>query len=200
MSVTLLPSPAHRDAPRRPVPDEALIARVAAGDLAAFGLLFDRHRPTALALAARICGPALAEEAVQDAFLQISRAAQTYVPALGSARTWMLGIVRLRAIDAWRRDDRHLRRRVDADRLETLHDDDELEITVQRRDEARTVRALLNALPSEQARVITMAYFQQLTHEEIARRLSLPVGTVKGRIRLGLGKLRAPMSARPAAV
>jgi RNA polymerase sigma-70 factor (ECF subfamily) len=173
--------------------DEQLMANVVAGDIRAFETLFARHRRSAHAVAARICGPALAEEAVQDAFLQISRAAGSYEPALGTVRTWVLGIVRLRAIDTRRRDDRHSRRRVDVERLESLADDSELETTVALRDEARTVRELLERLPVEQARAIRMAYFGQLTHQEIARRLGVPLGTVKGRIRLGLLKLREPL-------
>jgi RNA polymerase sigma-70 factor (ECF subfamily) len=173
--------------------DQLLIARVATGDVGAFEALFARHRRSAHAVATRICGPGLAEEAVQDAFLQLSRAAANYQPALGTVRTWMLGIVRLRAIDARRRDERHSRRRIDVARLETLPDEWELETTVAARDEARTVRDLLGQLPADQARAIRMAYFGQLTHQEIARHLGVPLGTVKGRIRLGLLKLREPL-------
>ena len=169
------------------------MSRVAAGDTRAFEALFARHRSAATAVASRICGPALAEEAVQDAFLQISRAAGSYEPSIGTVRTWVLGIVRLRAIDTRRRDERHSRRRIDVERLESLPDDTELEASVARRDEARTVRELLERLPADQARAIRMAYFGQLTHQEIAGRLELPIGTVKGRIRLGLLKLREPL-------
>lgn len=182
------------------LPDKTLIRRVASGRPGAFEALFDRHRRSALSLAGRICGSSLAEEAVQEAFLQVSRGASSYTAELGSVRTWLLGIVRLRAIDARRRDDRHSRRRADTEWLDAVAEGDELEVTVLRRDAAREVRLLLGDLPAEQAHVLRLAYFHQLSHQEIAERLGLPVGTVKGRIRLGLGKLRAPLAATAAAV
>jgi RNA polymerase sigma-70 factor (ECF subfamily) len=179
---------------RLPISDAELIRLIATGHAPAFAAIFARHQRTAVAVATRICGPVLAEEAVQEAFLQISRAADTYRPERGSVRNWVLSIASSRAIDAFRRNARHAGRRADAEELDQLLSADEVEATVLGRDQARTVRSLLKTLPADQARVIAMAYFDQLTHTEIAHRTGLPVGTVKGRIRLGLAKLRPPLA------
>jgi RNA polymerase sigma-70 factor (ECF subfamily) len=184
-----------------PLPsDEELIRLVAAGHRSPFEVIFARHRRAALALAGSICGPALAEEAVQDAFFQVSRSAASYRPELGSARGWLLGIVRHRAIDAFRRDARHAKQRADAQELERLAARDEIAINLERRDDARIVRSLLGTLPENQRRIIAMAYFGELSHTEIAGAMGLPVGTVKGRIRLGLAKLREPLARSVSAV
>jgi RNA polymerase sigma-70 factor (ECF subfamily) len=155
--------------------------------------IFTRHRRGALALAVRICGSGLAEEAVQEAFLQVLRGTSAYRAQLGSVRNWMLGIVHHRAIDAVRRDARHAHRRAGAEELNLLPSAEQLDVMVERRHEARTVRAMLGFLPGDQARVIAMAYFGELSHTEIATLTGLPVGTVKSRIRLGLARLREPM-------
>jgi RNA polymerase sigma-70 factor (ECF subfamily) len=180
---------------RPSVSDSDLIGMLARGNTSALDTLISRHRRSALAIATNICGASLAEEAVQDAFLQVARASNRYRADVASGRNWVLGIVRLRAIDALRHDARHVRRRAAAEELDALCSTEELEAIVVQRDEARTVRSLLGALPVEQANIISMAYFDQLTHQEIARVTGLPVGTVKGRIRLGLAKLRQPMRA-----
>jgi RNA polymerase sigma-70 factor (ECF subfamily) len=157
--------------------------------------LVDRYHLSAVAFAARFCGVALAEDAVQDAFLSIWRASSTYRPEVASVRTWLLGVVRHRAIDALRRDARHTDRRADADLLELLLDPVQTEDTVIASDQACMVRVMLERLPPEQARVITLAYFDGLTHTQIARLTGVAPGTVKGRIRLGVAKLRQPLGA-----
>jgi RNA polymerase sigma-70 factor (ECF subfamily) len=157
--------------------------------------LVDRYHRPAVAFAGRVCGLALAEDAVQDAFLSIWRASSTYRPELASVRNWLLGIVRHRAIDAVRRDARHTNRRASADALDPLLDPVQTEDTVLASDQARTVRSMLQRLPPEQARTIRLAYFHGLTHTEIAHLTGLAPGTVKGRIRLGVAKLRQPLAA-----
>jgi RNA polymerase sigma-70 factor (ECF subfamily) len=157
--------------------------------------LVDRYHRSAVAVAARFCGVALAEDAVQDAFLSIWRASSTYRPELASVRNWLLGIVRHRAIDALRRDARHTNRRASADLLDALLDPVQIEDTVFASDQASMVRSMLQRLPPEQARVITLAYFDGLTHAQIAQRTGVAPGTVKGRIRLGVAKLRQPAPA-----
>lgn len=157
--------------------------------------LVDRYHRPAVAFAARFCGLALAEDAVQDAFLSIWRASSTYRPELASVHNWLLAIVRHRALDAARRDARHTTRRASADALDPLLDPVQTEDTVLATDQASTIRSMLQHLPPEQARIITLAYFDGLTHTEIAQVTGLAPGTVKGRIRLGVAKLRQPLAA-----
>lgn len=168
------------------------MARMRDGELAAFEVIYDRHSGVAYSLAYRICGtrPA-AEEVVQEAFLALWRSGARYDRTRGSVRTWVLGIVHNRAIDALRRSLVHERRRATDDGLEErLVSAERTETEVVHRDQAREIRAALEALPEEQARVIELAYFGGFTHTEIAELLGAPVGTVKGRMRLGLEKLR----------
>ena len=114
-----------------------------------------------------------------------------YEPARGSVRTWVLGIVHHRAIDGLRRNLVHQRRRASAEGIEEVHEAAErTDVEAARREEARSVRAAMDELPGEQLQVIELAYFGGFTHTQIAEMLEMPVGTVKGRMRLGLEKLR----------
>ena len=175
--------------------DEELMVRLSRGEAEAFDLIYERHADAAFSLAYRICGsrPA-AEEVAQDAFLALWRNGQRYEPSRGSVRNWILGIVHNRAIDSLRRAVRHDSRRAGdeglAERLVARERTDE---EAGRREEAGTMRTLLDDLPPEQRRVIELAYFAGFTHTEIADMLTIPVGTVKGRMRLGLEKLRLRM-------
>ena len=172
--------------------DEELMPLVQRGDPRAFELLYDRHGGAAFSLAYRMVGNRVtAEDITQEAFLSIWRSRQRYESARGSVRTWVLGIVHHRTIDALRRNLVHDRRRTDAEGVEEREQAPELtDVEAVRRDEARTVRTALDALPEEQTRVIRLAYFGGFTHTEIADMLEMPVGTVKGRMRLGLDKMR----------
>lgn len=158
----------------------------------AFEVIFDRHAGAAFSLAYRMCGRrAMAEDVVQEAFLSLWRSGARYERSRGSVRSWVLGVVHNRAIDAFRRelskDSRDLRESELAERMPgPLLTDTEVE----RRDDARQVRGALGELPADQRRVIELAYFGGFSHREIAEMLALPPGTVKGRMRLGLSKLR----------
>ncbi len=172
--------------------DEELMQLVYAGDTEAFEVVYDRHADVAYSLAHRICGQhMLAEDVVQEAFLSLWRSGARYDRSRGSVRSWILGIVHNRAIDGVRR------RRV-RDRGELLGEDIEARLVAPertdadyaRREDAREVRHALQALPPEQSRVIELAYFDGMTHVQIATLLDQPVGTVKGRMRLGLAKMR----------
>jgi RNA polymerase sigma-70 factor (ECF subfamily) len=165
---------------------------VQAGDAAAFAVIYDRHSGAAFSLVYRIVGRrAEAEDALQEAFLAVWRAGGRYDPARGSVRSWLLGIVHNRAIDAIRRASVHQRRRASDEGIdERLPAPGGTEAEVIRRMDAAHVRAALGALPAEQVRVIELAYFGGFTHTEIAGMLALPLGTVKARMRLGLQKLR----------
>lgn len=165
---------------------------VQSGDPQAFEVIYDRHGGAAFSLAYRIVGHrAGAEDVTQEAFLSIWRSRLRYEPGRGSVRTWVLGIVHNRAIDGLRRNLVHERRRASIEGIEERREAPErTDVEAARREEARTVRAALDTLPDEQKRTIELAYFGGFTHSQIAEMLELPVGTVKGRMRLGLEKLR----------
>jgi RNA polymerase sigma-70 factor (ECF subfamily) len=165
---------------------------VHAGEMPAFEVIFDRHVAVAYSLAHRVCGrPAMAEDAVQEAFVSLWRARDRYDPVRGSVRAWVLSAVRNRALDVVRREHAKAGRDVfddaSADRVPAP---ERTELEVERREEGRRISDALESLPSEQRQVIELAFFGGLTHSEIARSLSLPAGTVKGRMRLGLTRMR----------
>jgi RNA polymerase sigma-70 factor (ECF subfamily) len=172
--------------------DEDLMELVRRGEAPAFEVVYDRHSDAAFSLAYRILGArGPAEDAVQEAFLALWRSGGRFESGRGSLRTWILSIVHHRAIDALRRHVVHERRR-GGDELtaERQASGDLTDVEVARRDEARGVREALGGLPREQSRVIELAYFGGFTQAEIADMLETPLGTVKGRMRLGLGKMR----------
>jgi len=182
--------------------DEELMALVAKGQSRAFETIYERHGGAAFSLAYRMCGSrSLAEDVAQEAFLSIWRSGGRYDRARGSVRTWVLGIVHNRAIDTLRRTVVHERRRASDEGIEERFEARErTEVEAARREEASTIRGMLETLPDEQSRVIELAYFGGFTHAEIAEMLGAPIGTVKGRMRLGLEKLRgqlAPQGAMP---
>ena len=168
------------------------MALVHAGDARAFEVVFDRHVDAAFSLAYRMCGRrSIAEDIVQEAFLSLWRSRARYDRARGSVRSWILGVVRNRTIDWFRRDSVRTRRDVQADEaVGRLAADDDVAAEAQRLADARQLRQALGELPPDQRRVIELAYFGGFTHSQIADMLELPPGTVKGRMRLGLTKLR----------
>jgi RNA polymerase sigma-70 factor (ECF subfamily) len=174
--------------------DEEVMHLVQDGNPRAFELLYDRHGGAAFSLAYRMVGNrVIAEDISQDAFLSIWRSRKRYQADRGSVRTWVLGIVHHRAIDALRRNLVHERRRASAEGIEDRHEAPERERTdveAARREEARHVRDALGTLPDEQCRVVELAYFGGFSHSEISEMLETPIGTIKGRMRLGLDKLR----------
>jgi RNA polymerase sigma-70 factor, ECF subfamily len=185
----------HRLARRgdlRELADEDLMQLVRDGEARAFEVVFDRHAAASFSLAYRMCGRrAVAEDVVQEAFLSLWRSGARYDRSRGSVRSWVLAVVHNRAIDALRRgvvrDKQNLD---DEEAAERVAASECTESEVVRRDEARNVRGALEELPSDQRQVIELAYFGGFTHIQIAEMLELPVGTVKGRMRLGLSKLR----------
>jgi RNA polymerase sigma-70 factor (ECF subfamily) len=176
----------------RTLADEDLMALVQEGEPRAFEVIFDRHSAAAFSLAYRMCGRrAMAEDVVQEAFLSLWRSGGRYDRRRGSVRNWVLGVVHNRAIDAFRRGVVRESRNVPDDGVaERLAGPERTEDEVARRDEAKHVRQALGELPAEQRQVIELAYFGGFTHTEISEMLTLPAGTVKGRMRLGLTKLR----------
>ncbi len=165
-------------------------------DPAAFEIVYDRHGGAAFSLAYRMVGNRnAAEDVTQEAFLSLWRTGARYDRARGSVRTWLLGIVRNRAIDMLRHD--VTRAPVVSYEEEVPEKPSEREDTdaeALRRDAARQVRGAIRVLPNDQLRVIELAYFGGLSHSEIASMLNMPLGTVKGRMRLAMDKIRAELA------
>lgn len=162
------------------------------GDARAFEVVFDRHAGVAFSLAYRMCGSKTrADDVVQEAFLSLWRTGVRYDRVRGSVRSWVLRTVHNRAVDALRHEtltsSREVRDEGIAERLRAPRD---TAVEAERRDDARRVRSALETLPTDQRQVIELAYFGGFTHSQIASLLELPPGTVKGRMRLGLTKLR----------
>jgi RNA polymerase sigma-70 factor, ECF subfamily len=179
----------------RALADEDLMELVRDGDARAFEVIVDRHSGPAFSLAFRMCGRrAAAEDVVQDAFVSLWRTRARYDRTRGSVRSWVLSAVHNRAIDAFRRDRIREGQNVSdealADRLESGERTDQ---EAERRDQARAVRSAMDNLPEDQRKVVELAYFGGFTHTEIAELLGLPAGTVKGRMRLALAKLRTSL-------
>jgi RNA polymerase sigma-70 factor, ECF subfamily len=186
----------------RTLADEDVMQLVRRGDARAFELIYERHSGAAFSLAYRMMGTRSgAEDVTQEAFLSMWRSGARYDRARGSVRTWVLGIVHHRAIDALRRATVHDRRRAGDDGIEERFEARErTDVEAARREEASTVRGALSSLPADQSQVIELAYFGGFTHTEIADMLEAPVGTIKGRMRLGLKKMRAQLGEGQVAV
>lgn len=164
---------------------------VQADDAAAFGVLCGRMAPRALGLAASICvDRENAPDAVQEGFLSVWRGRAAYEPERGEVHHWILGIVRNRAIDNRRRNGRHTRNRCASDGTPELRAQGDVLADVIAADTARELQLRLGDLPVLQREIITLAFFKQLTHQEIADHLGVPLGTVKSRIRLATARLR----------
>ncbi|HVC81132.1 MAG TPA: sigma-70 family RNA polymerase sigma factor [Chloroflexota bacterium] len=173
--------------------DEDLVARLRERDANAFTALYDRYSRMSFGLAYRMLSdPAAAEDVVQEAFLSVWRQADTFRPERSAARTWILSIVHHRAVDRLRRGT--TTQEVSDAGLDYTPDRADESVNVEHEVralmEANEIHRVLGLLPLEQRRAIEMAYFGGLSHTEIAGKLSVPVGTVKGRLRIGLQKMR----------
>ena len=155
-------------------------------------MIFDRHAGVAFSLAYRMCGRrSMAEDVVQEAFLSLWRSGARYDRTRGSVRSWVLSVVHNRAIDAFRREtSRPAATSPTRGSPSGSPSTERTELEVERRDEARQVRSALDGLPADQRQVIELAFFGGFSHSQIAEMLKLPAGTVKGRMRLGLTKMR----------
>lgn len=166
-------------------------------DSDAFALLYRRHVRAAVGLAIQMCPRhVVAEEVVQEAFLSFWRSRHHFDRSRGSVRTWVLGIVRNRAIDVLRQNIAHELADQSEQHLEDMLEAQErTDREVGRRERASELLAALEDLPPEQSCVIALAYYGGYTHTEIATMLDTPVGTVKGRMRLGLRKMAGSVPA-----
>jgi RNA polymerase sigma-70 factor, ECF subfamily len=177
--------------------DEDLMTLVDDKDPDAFGVFYDRHGGAAYSLAHRIVGdPGMAEDVTQEAFLSIWRSRARFEAARGSVRAWALGIARNRAIDALRSAARPAPKldRDDESLLERQPAGERTETEAIRRETADRLRHALGLLPREQSQVIELAYFGGFSHSEIAEMVGAPLGTIKGRMRLGLEKIRSTLA------
>jgi RNA polymerase sigma-70 factor, ECF subfamily len=181
--------------------DEDLISLVEAADAEAFATLYDRHSRAAFSLAYRMMGERQAsEDLAQDAFLKVWRGASSYRADRGSVRTWILSIVHNRGIDQIRSQASRRRTQEKIEASAPRSQPSEAFAETLRNSQRDQVREALDTLPPEQLKILELAYFSGYTHVEISDLLRLPLGTVKGRMRLGLKKIRDYFESRDAAV
>jgi RNA polymerase sigma-70 factor (ECF subfamily) len=173
--------------------DAQLLARIAAGDEAAFGKFYDRFSPGLYSFVLKMTRDEKeAEDVFQEGFAHVWRRATTYDPARSSPFTWAVMIFRNKAIDRLRVRQR-MSRTIEKATTEFSHfpeADEAAAGEAERRDQGALVRSALTQIPAEQKQAVELAFFSGLTHEQIADQLGAPLGTVKARIRRGLLKLR----------
>jgi RNA polymerase sigma-70 factor, ECF subfamily len=171
--------------------DSRWLRRVADGDADALGALYDRYGRVIFGVLYQMIGsPEAAEEVAQDAFHAVWRRARTYRAERGSVRVWLLAIARNAAIDWMRTKGKRLEREATIDEAASVVEDVTVEDRVITTLGAERVRAAVASLPAEQREVVSLAFWSGLSQSEIAARTSVPLGTVKTRVRLGMAKLR----------
>ena len=170
--------------------DAALVAAIRAGDEHALAQLYDRYSPVVYSVALRVLGDTgAAEDVLQEVFLQLWRNPGVFDSNRGSLGAWLAVIARNRAIDGLRR------RKPETDPADVIISVEvDLEGETERRRMLEKVREVVNALPAEQRGVLEMAFFEGLTHTEIAAKTGQPLGTIKTRIRSGLLSLRKALA------
>ena len=193
-AVTLSPAVGRQesDAAREPS-DEQVLEAVGRGDDDALGVLYDRFGRLAFRLAFRILRDrALAEDAVQEAFLAVWRSADAYKRERAKPSTWILTVVHRRAVDLVRREQSRRGEPLEVAPEPSVGPVDEDAVL---RDRRAAVQAALTELPGEQRQALELAYYGGLTQSELAERLGVPLGTVKSRMFAGLGRLRELLAA-----
>jgi RNA polymerase sigma-70 factor (ECF subfamily) len=167
-----------------------LVARLSAGDDQALAEIFDELAPAVFAAAKRVLGQdALAQDVVQDVFVQLWTQPQRYDPALATLSTYLAVLARHRAVDLVRSELRRAARHERHERLRPRAPAESAHEEVANAEAAHLVRRAVLSLPPEQRRVVELAYFQGLSYREVAVAEGIPEGTAKSRIRLALGKL-----------
>lgn len=173
-----------------PPDDHELLRLIAKRDQQALRVLYERHGAAAFDLASYILrSRPLAEEVVQDVFVLVWNHPTKWKADRGLFSSWLLAVTRYTAIDRLRRESRH--NHTSAVPLDELIERADVVGSETQIDDLHLIRLFLNELPDDQKQVLFLAFFQQLTHEDIARQLKIPHGTVKSRLRLALEKLRA---------
>jgi RNA polymerase sigma-70 factor (ECF subfamily) len=174
--------------------DAALLARAEQGDQAAMGQLYDRYSGMVYSVALRVLkDPGQAEDVAQEIFIQVWKKPGAFISGRGSLGAWLVVVARNRAIDALRR-----RRPTDSIQDVVLASSTDLGAEAERNTLMEKVRAHMHQLPPEQRKSVEMAYFEGLSHSEIAEKTGDPLGTVKTRIRLALIALRKAMQGKAA--
>ena len=187
--------PAPVAATRPEVTDVMLVRRMQSGDERALGDIYDRWFPVVNGLVYRMLKSASdVEEIVEETFWQAWRQSERYEPDRGSVQTWLLTIARSRALDRLRANRRSPVESIDdtsgTDSTAFVALASDPSVDVEHREQRRLVRASLASLPREQREALELGYFGGLSQSEIADRTGVPLGTVKTRMRLALGKLR----------
>jgi RNA polymerase sigma-70 factor (ECF subfamily) len=168
----------------------ALVRRVVEGDREAFASIYDALAPTLFGVVKRVLrDPAMSEEVTQEVFLEIWSSIGSFDPERASLSTWAVTIARRRAVDRVRREQSQ-RNRIEAFGARRVDRESDVDDAVVATDDARRVRLAISSLPDDQREVIRMAFLDGCTHGAIADRLGIPLGTVKGRVRGGLRRLR----------
>jgi RNA polymerase sigma-70 factor, ECF subfamily len=187
----------HAVPPRHDSSDEELMLQLAHGHQEALGPLYSRYGPIIFNIAAHSLDRAAAEEIVQDVFLTVWRNAAVFTPDRGAFRPWVLQIAHFRVLNELRRRSRRPQLESDPDGLlvARLPDQGPEPEEVAWRDSLRsTVHAAFEELPPAQRQALDLAFFKDLSHEQVAAKLRIPLGTAKTRIRAGLGKLRGKLA------
>ena len=192
-AVTLSPAVGRQEADEAREPtDEQVLEAVGRGDDDALGELYDRFGRLAFRLAFRILRDrALAEDAVQEAFLAVWRSADAYKRERAKPSTWILTVVHRRAVDIVRREQSRRSEPLEVAPEPSVGPADEDAVL---RDRRAAVQAALTELPGDQRQALELAYYGGLTQSELAERLGVPLGTVKSRMFAGLGRLRELLS------
>lgn len=165
---------------------EAALLACASGDKSALRRIYDAESPRMLGVAQRLLRRrAVAEEAVQDAFVLIWRHAARFDPERGSGLTWIYAILRNRSLSILR-DEKRTETSDAPVAEETASEEDDPETVMSKLSDARALQACLEALPAQRRGIVLLAFVQGLTHGEIAGRLKMPIGTVKSWIRRSL--------------
>jgi RNA polymerase sigma-70 factor (ECF subfamily) len=195
----LIPRLVSLERPAAQETDVALVAQLVTGDERALRVLHARYASLVFSIAARIVDASAAEEVVQDVFVTVWRKAEAFDPERGSFKSWILQIARHRALNELRK--RHVRRAEGEDKLAEVADErampDEAQWAAHRR---TTIQKAIDALPAPEKQALSLAFFEELTHEQVAAVLRMPLGTAKTRIRGAIKHLAPALLALVAAV
>lgn len=182
----------------RGVTDVQLAEQLAAGEVRALELIYDRYGALAYSVSVRVLGdPGIAEDVVQDVFLKLWASSDSFDPRRGSLRTWLLTAVRNRSIDYLRGRGAHERSEKELPEhlvASGAGSDPWREVSASM--EQKAVQEAINCLPPEQKQAVELAYFGGYSHSEIAKMIQVPLSTVKGRMRLGMEKLHSYLQGR----
>jgi RNA polymerase sigma-70 factor (ECF subfamily) len=183
--------------------DEQLLAALASGNDTALGPLYRRYVPTVFKIASQALGPHAAEDIVQEVFASVWKNAETFDPARGSVRPWIVQIARSRVLNELRRRSRkpESKEEEDGSALQQLPDSGSAPDQALWEEHRRsTIQNAIRNLPRSQRQALSLAFFEHLTHEQVANALQVPLGTAKTRIRSGIHQLRIALAAVAAIV